>query len=58
MGPDIFAKHMNMRHYNSLGGLRGLRRFPSEYVEECWRTFHDTLHRLGLQHDLDHKHGA
>jgi hypothetical protein len=57
MGPDTFRKHMDYRHRASLGGLIYLPPFPSDYVEECWRTFHDTLHRLGLQDDIDHNHG-
>jgi len=58
MAEDTFRKHMSIRHATSLGGFRGLPPFRSDYVEECWRTFHDTLHRLGLQLDMDHEHGA
>jgi hypothetical protein len=55
MGTDNFIKHMEYRHKDSLGGLRYLN-FPTDYVEECWRTFHDTLHRLHL-YNLNHYHG-
>jgi hypothetical protein len=55
MFTDRFIQHMELRHADSLGGLRYLN-FPTDYVEECWRTFHDTLHRLHLTH-LSHDHG-
>jgi hypothetical protein len=55
MLPGRFIQHMELRHRDSLGGLRYLN-FPTDYVEECWRTFHDTLHRLHL-YNLNHDHG-
>lgn len=52
-----FRKHMDFRHSNSLGGFRRLPPFPNAYVEECWRSFHDTLHRLHLYGYINHDHG-
>jgi hypothetical protein len=57
MDPYNFRKHMELRHPDSLGGSPRLYPFPSEYVEECWRTFHDTLHRLELYGKINHDHG-
>jgi hypothetical protein len=52
-----FRKHMALRHSDS-GGYRHIPPFPSEYVEECWRTFHETLHRLHLYGEINHDHGS
>ena len=57
MNYEIFRKHMNIRHPESLGGLIALPPSLSEYVEECWRTFHDTIHRLSTYYSMNHDHG-
>jgi hypothetical protein len=57
MDSETFRKHMTVRHNTSLGGADVPGPFPTDYIEDCWRAFHDTLHRLGLQWDMDHDHG-
>ena len=57
MDEATFRKHMTFRHRASLGGWQALPPFPTDYIEDCWRTFHDTLHRLGLHGEMDHSHG-
>jgi len=52
-----FRKHMSVRHSESLAGQYTLPPFASDYVEECYRTFHDTIHRLSLYGEVDHEHG-
>lgn len=49
-----FAKHMTYRHLDSLGGLTYLSENLDEYVEECYRIFHDRLHAIRL--NLEHEH--
>jgi hypothetical protein len=53
MDTDIFCMHMTHRHLDSLGGLGYLSPTIDEYVEECYRIFHDRLHkvRVGLEHE-------
>jgi hypothetical protein len=55
MDTDTFIKHMEYRHADSLGGLRYLN-FPTDYVEGCWRTFHEALHHFRLTR-FNHDHG-
>jgi hypothetical protein len=58
MDSAIFRYHMNHRHRDSLGfaGLlpKGFFADNTEYIERCYRAFHETLHRLGV--DLEHEH--
>lgn len=54
MDSVAFAKHMTYRHLDSLGGLSYLSDSLDEYVEECYRIFHDRLHRIRI--DLEHEH--
>jgi hypothetical protein len=54
MGVDIFARHMTVRHLDSLGGLNYLTPDLDEYMEEMYRTFHDKLHSMRV--DLEHEH--
>jgi hypothetical protein len=51
---SIFALHMTHRHHDSLGGLNYLPDDLDEYVESCYRIFHDRLHETRV--DLDHEH--
>lgn len=50
-----FAKHMTFRHLDSLGGLRYLSEDVDDYVESCYRSFHERLHatRIDLKHEHD-----
>jgi hypothetical protein len=55
MDKETFCLHMTHRHSDSLGGLAVL--LPdhmTDYVEECWRRFHERLHAVRI--DLDHYH--
>lgn len=53
MDDDDFAKHMTIRHRDSLGGLEHL--WPTEEsVMLAWRAFHRRLHALRL--DIPHSH--
>lgn len=54
MDSDLFAKHMSLRHSDSLGGLTRIDRFASPDIEAAYRAFHDRLHRL--RPDLSHEH--
>jgi len=55
MDDETFAKHMNLRHFESLGGLSRLEpRVMSAYVMLCYRKFHRQLHLLRT--DLGHEH--
>jgi hypothetical protein len=56
-----FIKHFGARHADSLPegyALSPERMTP--YVEECWRRFHERLHRLrtGPNGGYDHDHKA
>jgi hypothetical protein len=57
MDSEIFRKHLVVRHGDNLGGWNGLGPFASEYTETCWRAYHEAIHRLALQQDMDHDHG-
>jgi hypothetical protein len=57
MDSETFRKHMDVRHNDEPSKWRGMGPFPSDYVEDCWRAFHDTIHRLGLYGDMNHDHG-
>lgn len=52
MDDEIFRKHMNARHADSLGGLTELTP-TSARVIVIYRAFHRRLHdvRVGLQHE-------
>lgn len=54
MDSTDFALHMTHRHHDSLGGLKRLSDNLGEYVEECYRIFHDRLHATRI--DLEHEH--
>lgn len=58
MDSGTFRIHMNRRHGGSLGYAGKLPRFffadNTEYIERCYRAFHNTLHRLSL--DIGHEH--
>lgn len=51
-------KHFNHRHEDNLGyaGMLPHNIFENydDYVERCYRAFHETLHRLRF--DLSHEH--
>ncbi len=55
MDNETFAKHMNTRHADSLGGLQrlALASNPSG-LADTWRAFHRRLHMFRV--DLDHYH--
>lgn len=47
MDLETFCSHMSARHADSLGGQKRLSPLHmGEYVEKCWRAFHDKLHEL------------
>lgn len=54
MDAQTFLKHLRRRHPAVLAG--NIPAFSSEYVEECYRVYHDKVHELVL--DLEHEHGA
>lgn len=55
MDDEIFAKHMSLRHGDSLGGMPELDpELIDDYVMRCWRAFHRRLHEI--RHDLNHEH--
>lgn len=61
MTDDDFAKHMTLRHQDSLGDLHhldweymGLENGHNHAVVAAWRAFHNRLHELRL--DLPHDH--
>lgn len=56
MDADLFLKHFNMRHRESLGrGKSEISDWVSLNVEEAYRSFHGHIHRYRL--DLSHDHG-
>jgi hypothetical protein len=55
MDRATFLKHMNFRHADSLGYGDSIPGFGlTEYVEHCWRAFHNKIHELRL--DIRHEH--
>lgn len=57
MPEEHFYLHMQNRHEENIGGEGGLAPVhQSDYVYRCWLAFHNQLHRLGLQRDIDHDH--
>jgi hypothetical protein len=58
MNAVAFRRHMNQRHGASLGFAgrlpKGFFEDNTDYIERCYRAFHETLHRLGV--DLEHEH--
>jgi hypothetical protein len=54
MSSKEFSLHMTHRHHDSLGGLKYLPDNLGDYVEECYRIFHDRLHATRV--DLEHEH--
>lgn len=56
MDADTFLKHLRFRHPEYLAG-----RFPAfatEYVEGCYRRYHDQLHGLlDPDFEVEHEHG-
>jgi hypothetical protein len=55
MNDDIFIRHFNLRHTDSLGGLKALPFIMDPYVLGCYRSFHSWLHRQPFRH-YDHYH--
>jgi hypothetical protein len=54
-----FFQHMMLRHGDSMPEGFVLRPDAvSAYVEECWRLFHERLHRLRAPDNYDHRHIA
>lgn len=53
MNSDDFNMHMTVRHPDSLGDMTEIIHV-SQYVEDCWRSFHDRLH--GIRFDFQHEH--
>jgi hypothetical protein len=58
MSTDFFRKHMEARHGETILRFKYLDWGDSEYLEACWRAYHNSVHRLGLHDDLDHYHGT
>ena len=58
MDDDVFIKHFEKRHADSLGGLRGfVTRTPGIIL--MYRMFHKRLHELRpFDYDHEHEHGA
>lgn len=57
MDTETFCKHFSVRHPESLPEGFTLSPDMDEYVEECWRRFHERLHRLRLSSDpYEHAH--
>jgi hypothetical protein len=55
MDNETFARHMNKRHHDSLGGLASIRlSMASNGLADSWRAFHRRLHVLRV--DLEHEH--
>ncbi len=55
MSNDQFAKHMSLRHQDSLGGLKAIELpYRDTGLSHAWRAFHRRLHTLRL--DLGHEH--
>jgi hypothetical protein len=47
MGTDTFCKHLNARHAHSIPeGFTILPDELDEYTEDCWRLWHERMHRL------------
>jgi hypothetical protein len=57
MSTEIFVRHMNLRHADSLGGMTGLPEDITPAVEQLYRSFHARLHSLRLRSELRHEHG-
>jgi len=53
MESEVFQKHMEKRHRESLGGLTELR-LTTAYLVQCYRSFHRKLHQF--RPDLLHEH--
>jgi hypothetical protein len=54
MDDVTFAKHMNFRHADSLGGLKELDLRNRAHLAQMWRSFHNKLHEWRV--DLSHEH--
>ena len=58
MDSNDFRRHLNGRHLDSLGyaGRLPILVFAGSdpYIEQCYRAFHNTLHRLRI--DISHEH--
>lgn len=52
MDEITFMKHLHHRHPGAL--LAAIPGFASEYVEQCYRIYHDKVHELVV--DLPHDH--
>jgi hypothetical protein len=53
MSDEVFEKHMETRHAESLGYLTGLP-LGDAYLMGMWRAFHRQLHNLRI--DIEHEH--
>ena len=53
MSNEIFEKHMEARHADSLGYLEGLPLWD-DYLMRMWRSFHSQLHKFRV--DIEHEH--
>lgn len=58
MTRQLFIKHMEVRHYESVCRFKYIDDMSDEYLERCWRAYHRQIHALGLQGDLDHYHAS
>lgn len=54
MDDEIFIKHMNLRHDDSIGGLHSLW-LISPSVTSGWRAFHNRLHNSGAVYTHAHE---
>jgi hypothetical protein len=55
MDTNRFLLHLQHRHPESRpAGTKPIEWFVSDYVEDCYRIFHDKLHELRV--DIHHEH--
>lgn len=57
MDAETFRKHMAARHLANLAGRFSIGPFHDPYVEQCWRAYHNSVHKFALHDGLDHDHG-
>lgn len=57
MDLDVFRKHMEARHDTAPGWFKYMDQIDTEYLERCWRAYHNSIHRFELNGTMDHYHG-
>lgn len=55
MDDDIFKRHFEMRHGDSLGGLTHFSPDITAQVLQMYRSFHKRLHEIRLELHHDHE---